>query len=126
MIEPNILIADDQEDILTLVSMALGEEGYRVRTARNGQEALDLAAEERPDLLILDGLMPKLSGFDVCKRVKGALYPDNPPVVIILTAIHRGPSGAAEAREIFCADHLMTKPFELSDLLDLVRRQMQD
>jgi CheY-like chemotaxis protein len=65
-----ILVADDESHILSVVSLKLRNAGYRVLTAADGQEALDVALHERPDLLITDYHMPQLSGLELCRRLK--------------------------------------------------------
>jgi two-component system alkaline phosphatase synthesis response regulator PhoP len=65
-----ILVADDESHILNVVSLKLRNAGFRVLTARDGQEALDIAIAERPDLLITDYHMPQLSGLELCRRLQ--------------------------------------------------------
>src|SRR5688572_2477100 len=65
-----ILVADDESHILNVVSLKLRNAGFRVLTAADGQEALDLAAQEQPDLLITDYHMPHLSGIELCRRLR--------------------------------------------------------
>ncbi len=65
-----ILVADDESHILHVVSLKLRNAGFKVLTARDGQEALDLALAERPDLLITDYHMPQLSGIELCQRLQ--------------------------------------------------------
>src|SRR5438874_11402246 len=65
-----ILVADDESHILHVVSLKLRNAGYRVVTARDGQEALELATIEKPDLLITDYHMPQLSGLELCQKLK--------------------------------------------------------
>ena len=65
-----ILVADDESHILSVVSLKLRNAGYRVLTAADGQEALEVALAERPDLLITDYHMPRLSGLELCQRLR--------------------------------------------------------
>src|SRR6266513_2419323 len=65
-----ILVADDESHILHVVSLKLRNAGFRVVTARDGQEALEMAQQEKPDLLITDYHMPQLSGLELCQRLK--------------------------------------------------------
>lgn len=65
-----ILIADDEPDILEIVSYNLGKEGYEIHTARDGQEAIDLAKQLQPDLIILDIMMPRKTGVEVCQVLR--------------------------------------------------------
>jgi len=85
---PKILIVDDDPDILDAVGTILESQDYQVVTARNGMEGLTKLKEEKPDLMILDLLMPKMDGFAVCKELKDprwAKYADIP--ILILTSI---------------------------------------
>src|SRR5918997_1709902 len=68
--EKTILVADDESHILNVVSLKLRNAGFRVLTAHDGQEALDAAQQERPDLIITDYHMPLLSGLELCRRLK--------------------------------------------------------
>jgi CheY-like chemotaxis protein len=70
MSEKTILVADDESHILNVVSLKLRNAGFRVLTASDGQEALDIALAEHPDLLITDYHMPQLSGLELCMRLK--------------------------------------------------------
>jgi DNA-binding response OmpR family regulator len=110
---PLILVADDDADILELVRFDLEAEGYAVLTAREGDEALRLALDRRPDLAILDVLMPGVGGFDVTRRIR-ANEAMNRTVVILLTAR----AGIADILEGFRAgaDDYVTKPFEPDEL----------
>src|SRR5438477_4298920 len=65
-----ILVADDESHILHVVSLKLRNAGYRVITARDGQEAFELAVQEKPDLIITDYHMPQLSGLELCQKLK--------------------------------------------------------
>ncbi|MEE9199657.1 MAG: response regulator [Dehalococcoidia bacterium] len=110
-----IMLADDEETILALVSATLSkDEQYKVLTARDGQEALDVARREKPDILFLDILMPKIDGFEVCKMLK-----EDPATsditIIMLTALVQevDRTKALEAG----ADDYFTKPFSPTELL---------
>lgn len=119
MAEPTILIADDESHILLLVSITLGKDGYRVVEAENGADALELARRERPDVVVLDAAMPRLSGYEVCAALRAdpALAPQ--PFVLMLTAAAR----EADRRRADDAgvDEFMTKPFSPSQLRSRIR-----
>src|SRR4030095_4416378 len=77
-----VLVVDDDVDLLDLMTYALRREGYNVLTAVDGQQALQRWEAERPDIILLDGNLPKLDGFEVCRRIRhGAKTP-----IIMLTA----------------------------------------
>ena len=80
--QPLILVADDEPRITKLVSIALGEEGFRVVTANSGEEALQKAEEVRPDIILLDIVMPDLDGIEVMRQLRER----RPVAVILLTA----------------------------------------
>ena len=86
---PTVLLADDQLVQHTLVQATLGR-SYRVLSAWNGQEALDMAQRERPDVVLLDVMMPVLDGFEVCRRLK-ADPATQQTVVVMLTGLGEEP-----------------------------------
>ncbi len=83
--QPKILIVDDEEDILELIEFNIAKEGYQVFTARNGQEAIGQANKVRPDLIILDVMMPKMDGIETCRQLR-ALPEFKKTAIIFLTA----------------------------------------
>ena len=108
-----VLVADDERDILDLVAFRLERSGYEVVKATDGEEALRLAVEHRPDLAVLDVMMPKLSGYDVTREIRSREETRAIPV-ILLTAraqeadITRGFEAGA--------DDYMKKPFSPQEL----------
>jgi len=113
---PRILIVDDEPQIVRGLEDNLRFEGYQTATATNGEEALAAAAREAPDLVLLDIMMPGLSGWDVCRalRDKGIDVP-----IIMLTA--RGEETDRVRGLELGADDYITKPFSLRELLARVR-----
>lgn len=118
-----LVIADDSATILALVSLALKKEGYEPVTATNGPDALALIREHRPELVILDALMPGMNGYDVCRALRedvDALRPH----VMMLTA------GGREADKTLASevgiDEFVTKPFSPSALRARVREILGD
>lgn len=109
-----ILLADDDSTFRRILGDILGKAGYDVSLAEDGEKALEKAVSEKPDLVITDGLMPKLHGFQVCKAVK-ELNPETK--VIMLTAIYTSPNYRWEAHAKFHADDIITKPCQIADLL---------
>jgi DNA-binding response OmpR family regulator len=106
-----ILVADDDEDILTLMSVSLQRGGNRVLAARDGEEALDLALDREPDLVLFDVAMPHLTGFEVLRRIRAA-KPRVP--VILVSALAAEEDIAAGWKE--GADDYIVKPFSPDDL----------
>ena len=116
-----ILIVDDEMHIRTLIQQALEEledEGVELLTASNGEEALATIESARPSLVFLDVMMPKVSGFDVCKRTKGELgLPDT--YIVLLTA--KGQEFDRQKGYDSGANLYMTKPFDPDALLAKAR-----
>lgn len=113
----NILIVDDEPNILLSLQFLMKKAGYEVRTAHDGEQALGEIARERPDLVLLDVMMPKLDGFTVCQRIKAT--PEWQDVrVIMLTA--RGRDVEREKGFALGADDYITKPFSTKDAMDRV------
>jgi DNA-binding response OmpR family regulator len=110
---PVLLVADDDEDILTLVQLRLSRSGYEVVVARDGEEALRLAREKLPDLAVLDWMMPKASGVEVLRAIRADELTSNIPV-ILLTA-RASESDIQEGLEAG-ADDYIAKPFSPQEL----------
>ena len=112
-----ILVADDESHILSVVSLKLRNAGFRVLTAADGQEALDIALHERPDLLITDYHMPQLSGLELCQRLRQDPATRSMPA-IMLTA--RGYHLEPHDTELSGIRKMMSKPFSPRQLLTTV------
>jgi two-component system phosphate regulon response regulator PhoB len=109
-----ILVVEDERDISALVAYHLTKEGYRVRTAEGGQEALELAETERPDLVVLDLMLPGFSGYDVLTELHRRPELGDVPV-IVLTA-RREEADRVKGLELG-ADDYVTKPFSPRELI---------
>ena len=118
MSKPSILVAEDEGALITLLRYNLEREGYRVLEAQDGEEALLVAAEEKPDLVLLDWMLPQLSGIEVCRRLRGRQETRNVPI-IMLTA--RGEETDRIRGLDTGADDYMTKPFAMTELLARLR-----
>jgi two-component system phosphate regulon response regulator PhoB len=115
---PYVLVVDDEADLLTLVRYNLEREGFEVGEAVDGDEAMLMIAERRPDLVLLDWMLPRLSGIEVCRRIRRSAETQNLPV-IMLTA--RGEE-SDRVRGLDCgADDYVVKPFSPSELVARVR-----
>jgi len=108
MAKDKILIVDDEEDILELLSVNLKRDGYEVLRAVNGEDAVSLASAEKPDLVILDLMLPSVDGLTVCRMLKGSTLTRHIPV-IMLTA--RGQETDIIKGLEQGADDYITKPF---------------
>ncbi len=116
-----VLLADDSRVFRALMSEVLRDDGWDVIEAKTGKEALDKALADRPELLVLDGLMPLLSGFDVLAKLKLAA-PGYAPVVFIITAVYKSRRWESEARHDYHVHEYLEKPIEPEDFLATVRR----
>jgi len=113
-----VLVVDDEPHILRSLGFVLKRAGYEVLEARSGPEALSVVQKERPDVVFLDIMMPRLDGYEVCRRIKDSDELSG-TYVIMLTA--RGQQQDREASLAAGADEYMTKPFSPSRALERVR-----
>lgn len=113
-----ILIADDEPNILLSLEFLMQREGYQVLVARDGQQALDAILQQRPDLVLLDVMMPKKSGFDVLQAVREH---DELAGLRILMLTAKGRDTDMAKGLALGADDYMTKPFSTRELVDKVR-----
>ena len=113
-----LLVIDDDEDILDLVCFQLNKEGYRVLRSKNGEEGLQLALRERPDLVVLDIMLPGLSGIEVLKRLKHQRLTQGIPVLMLTARVEE--LDRVLGFELGAEDYV-TKPFSVRELLLRVR-----
>jgi CheY-like chemotaxis protein len=112
-----ILVIDDEFGIVDVLSELLAEEGYRVVTAANGQQGLELIAEVRPNLVILDVMMPVLDGVAMLRRLRSD--PAHSDLEVIVMSAAPPPRGQPEL--LSNVSGFLRKPFDLQDLLKMVR-----
>ena len=110
---PVLLVADDDEDILTLVRLRLTRSGFEVLVARDGDEALRLTRERQPDLAVLDWMMPKSSGIEVLRAIRADS--DTAEIPVVLLTARASDSDVAEGMAAG-ADDYIKKPFSPQDL----------
>ena len=108
-----ILICEDDDNLRQLIRVVIGA-GYRIVEAGDGDEALALASEHRPDLIVLDLMMPGMSGFDVLRHLRGDVSVDGTPIVV-MSAWPNAQEAALEAG----ADKYIQKPFEPDHLTEI-------
>ncbi|MEW6212897.1 MAG: response regulator [Acidobacteriota bacterium] len=118
-----ILVADDDPAVRHLLWKVLSMAGYEVILVEDGKSAVEAAQTERPDLALIDGLLPKLHGFLACKEIKS--FPD-PPKVFVLTGVYTRLTYSWEVRTQYGADEFLTKPFNIEDLLSRIADQLRD
>jgi CheY-like chemotaxis protein len=116
-----ILVVDDEVEFVDLIKMRLEANNYRVAAAYNGNEALDRIREEKPDLILLDVMMPGMSGFDVLKALKMNEATGDIPVVML--------TAKGESRSIFKAQELgvteyLIKPFDSKEAMAVIKRHV--
>ena len=114
-----ILVADDEEDVKIIMQLYLESKGYEIVTSYDGLDTLDKVKTEKPDLILLDVMMPVIDGFEVCKKLKDSPDTASIPIVMVSAASHaeskqRGlDAGAVE---------YIVKPFEPDHLVEVVRK----
>lgn len=113
-IRPLVLIADDDPDILELVSLTLERDGYEVARARNGEEVIRIAEERRLHLAVLDLMMPGIDGYEITRRLRAAEGEYRLPILILSAFAEDRQAALARAAG---ADAFMRKPFRPRDLL---------
>jgi DNA-binding response OmpR family regulator len=111
-----ILAVDDDERILKLMEQILQARKYRVITAVTGREALAKVREHMPDLVVLDGMLPEVHGFEICRQLKTSERFRHIPVILV-SAVHTGWRFAADVKEKYGADDYLEKPFETAEFL---------
>ena len=115
---PQVLVVEDEDALSTLLQYNLEKEGFGVSVAMDGEEAMLMVDERQPDLVILDWMLPKVSGVEVCRRLRSRAETRNLPV-IMLTA--RGEESDRVRGLDTGADDYMTKPFSMTELAARIR-----
>jgi DNA-binding response OmpR family regulator len=120
--KPTLLIADDDPEILTMLSLRLGKKGYEVFEAADGIQTLKQAREKRPDLVILDVMMPGKNGWEVARELRADAELRNVGIVM-LTAI--GEKVNELTSPLYGADEYVDKPFDFADLEARIKRVIE-
>ncbi len=113
-----VVVAEDDEALAALLQYNLEKSGYTVAVATDGDEAMVMVDERQPDLLVLDWMLPKISGIEVCRRLRGGAKTRNLPIVM-LTA--RGEESDRVRGLDMGADDYLTKPFAMPELTARIR-----
>ena len=116
-----ILIVDDEPDVVGFVQSVLKVENYEVIVAYDGIAALDLAETEKPDLILLDLMMPMMSGYEVCEQIKANPLTQHIPVLFLSSA--HTPEARAQSFRVGAVE-LIKKPFLPKELLAQIRRHL--
>ena len=119
---PKILVVEDEPNQVELIEFNLNSEGYEVVVARDGEEALNLAEEENPDLILLDWMLPKVSGIEVCRQLRRSKMTREIPIVMLTARSEE--SDKIRGLDIG-ADDYITKPYSIKELLARVRAGMR-
>jgi two-component system, OmpR family, alkaline phosphatase synthesis response regulator PhoP len=117
MAKGRILVVDDEIYIVHILDFSLGMEGYEVLTALDGEQALEKARTEKPDLIVLDIMMPKLDGYETCKRLKADPATKDVPVILLSA---KGRNVDQKVGFEVGADDYITKPFSPRKLVERI------
>lgn len=117
-----ILLADDEEDIKTVMRLFLEEKGYDIITAFDGLDAIDVTRTEKPDLILLDIMMPVINGFEVCQKLKADVATANIPIVMLSAAAHA--DSVKKGLDAGAVDYLV-KPFDPEKLEEVIQRILE-
>ena len=122
MAQPKVLVVDDSPTFMNLMTAPLKEKGYDVATAVDGEEALEKAVSEKPELIVLDVILPKKNGFQVCRQLKTT--PDTQAIKILMLTSKTQDSdrfwGTKQGADVY-----MTKPFDTDEYLETVKRLLR-
>ncbi len=118
----SVLIVDDEPNIVLSLEFLMNQAGFDVSVARDGEEALDAVKRQAPDLILLDIMIPKRDGYEICKSVRANPERKDTPI-IILTA--KGRDTEREMGMAAGADDFITKPFSIRDVVERVERLMK-
>jgi len=116
-----VLLVDDSETVLMVERMALGRGPYDLITARDGVEAVERALAERPDLILLDVMMPRMNGFEVCRELRQHEVTRDVPIIFVTT---RSEGENVEAGFRFGGTDYVNKPFTAAELLAKLRSHL--
>lgn len=120
--KPRILIVDDEADLVSVLRMGLEIEGFDVMSASDGEEGLRRAREDRPDLMVLDLMLPKMDGYKVCRALKFDERFKSMPIFILSAR-----SGEQDRRLALDmgADAFVTKPYDMAELVSRIRHRLE-
>jgi two-component system OmpR family response regulator len=116
----SVLVCEDDSNLRTLIRLALGD-GYEIHEAANGPDALELLGPVKPDLIVLDLMLPGLSGLDLLTEIRAAEGHQDTPVVVISAWAHSDEAAVAAG-----ADRFVAKPFDPEELLATVETLLDD
>lgn len=117
-----VLLVDDDPDFVEAVKVIVENGGYEVRVAYDGQEGLEAVAEERPDIIVLDVMMPVMNGHEACAKLKSDEKTADIPIILLTAVADRVTTSTYTHRDMLEseADDYIPKPVEPKDLLELI------
>jgi DNA-binding response OmpR family regulator len=118
MVQKKILLVDDSSTVILMEKMILAKSPYDLVIAKDGQEGVEKAATERPDLILMDVMMPRLTGFEACKRLRAQGNTASIPVIMVTT---RGEEQTVKSGFAAGCNDYITKPINGTELLSKVR-----
>lgn len=118
-----ILLVDDDPDFVEAVRVIVESGGYQVKVAYDGKEGLEAVEEEKPDLIVLDVMMPVMNGHEACARLKGNKETANIPIILLTAVADRVTTSTYTHRDMLEseAEDYMPKPVEPAELLELIK-----
>ena len=119
MTKKKILVVEDEESLLKLESILLTSKGYDVHGVGDGQAALDAIEKNRPDLVLLDIMLPEIDGFEVCRRIKA--NPETKHIPVVMLTAKKSRDDMARGEEVG-ADWYITKPFKSAMVIETIQR----
>ena len=119
MIKKKILVVEDEESLLKLESILLTSKGYEVHGVGDGQAALDALGKVKPDLVLLDIMLPEMDGFEVCRRIKS--NPDTRHIPVVMLTAKKSREDMSKGEQVG-ADWYITKPFKSAMVIETIQR----
>lgn len=119
-----ILIVDDDKDTVVLIAHFLKDSDYLLTISRRGDEAFELVMTQQPDLAIIDGLIPGIHGFELCKKIKEEPRLTKKPKIILMSSVYKAQKYKFEVME-YKADAFLLKPFNKNDLLAMIQEVLK-
>ncbi len=118
-----ILLVDDDPDFVEAVRVIVENGGYEVEVAYDGQEGLEAVAERKPDLIVLDVMMPVMNGHEACAKLKGSKETEDIPIILLTAVADRVTTSTYTHRDMLEseAEDYMPKPVEPAELLDRIK-----
>jgi CheY-like chemotaxis protein len=122
-----ILLVDDDPDFVEAVKVIVESGGYDVRVAYDGKEGLEAVAEEKPDLIVLDVMMPEMNGHEACAKLKADPATAKIPIILLTAVAERVTTSTYTHRDMLEseAEDYMPKPVEPSELLELIKNWLK-